>query len=114
MGDVTISEQLLRDLIDKLGESAAAGMATANAVQISTVASEKRQESIVELLIEQNKSNAALAQGVEKNLGDKIEGVQTWWRKFFMLLGVALVLATLLGIPIGRIISAVFHIPLGH
>lgn len=114
MGDVTISEQLLRDLIDKLGESAAAGIATANAVTLSTAASEKRQEAIIELLTQQASTNAALALDVKRHVTVDIDTREKWWRKGATLFATALILATLLGIPIGRIISAALHIPIGH
>jgi len=117
VGDVTISEGLLREFIDGLKQSAVAQQraadtseAIAKAVEISTTASERRQVAIMDSMVELHAARQRAVDEIKVHVEAKQKERDGWWKIALGIFGTAMVLATLLGVPIGRVISAIFKI----
>jgi len=117
VGDVTISEQTLRDFIEGLRQSAVAQQraadtseAIARAVEVSTTASERRQVAIMDSMMEMHGARQRAVDEIKDHVDEKQKERDGWWRVALGVFGTAMILATILGVPIGRVISAILKI----
>lgn len=105
-----VSEAFLQQFVEGLRDSAAAQRASADAMR--EVATEiKGQSAAISSLEKENREGriSAVAE-VKSHVTSDVELREKWWRSSFKIWAAAMVIATLLGVPIGRIIAALLKI----
>jgi len=105
-----LTEAMLGRLIDALERDATANAQLANAVQNSTASAEKRQEAIMEEIVAMQHARDDAVAEIKASTKADLDARELWWRKTFKLGIVAFTIATLLNVPLRRVLATMLHL----
>ena len=114
---VEVSEAFLQQFVNGLRESAAAQQAAAVSIEqvaraMETMTVEMRnQNDEIGRVVESNRVGREDAVGlVNAHVTAELTARETWWRKTVVFAAIALVIASILGVPMGQIVAALLGI----
>lgn len=105
-----VSEAFLQNMLTTLTESAAAMRSSANSMELVTEELKAQRAAIEKLDQDAVEGRDDAVEELKRHIDRGWDERDRWLRKTVSLFGTAMVLATLLGVPLGRVISAFFGI----
>lgn len=98
MGDLEVSETFLMSVVDALKTSSAAMEASRKSIEAVT-------DELRAMRDEGNVSRDDAVKEIKQHITYEAHDRELWWRKAFALAASAFVLATLLSVPLGRVLA---------